>query len=188
MIILTQGCILWTPSMQLNVPLVLMLRSCSESSLFSWFLISRLVNRGRGLSHMRVYGRGHLCKNRTQRWAHAHRMRAIVSRSFRRVCLLPWLRCSFILGCVIIYASRPYGSLFLMLTRTIKEVTVFEIFIGYVPDLCLFTAACDAPGTVERGGRTGAVNVLGWRTIKGSSMAESWQFSCTTLDKNSLCM
>ncbi len=29
------------------------------------------------------------------------------------------------------------------------------------------------PGTVERGGRTGAVNVLGWRTIKGSSMAES---------------
>lgn len=38
--------------------------------------------------------------------------------------------------------------------------------------VCLLRHAM-LPGNVERGGRTGAVNVLGWRTIKGSSMAES---------------
>ncbi len=141
----------------INVPLVF---TC-ESSLLSWFLISRLVNSGRGLSHMRVYGRGHLCKNRTQRWAHHMGCGRLWAGASRRVCLLPWLRCSFIHGCVIIYAFTSEWKSFRDVDSNHKRSYRFwNIHRVYARSVFVYCMWCFQEILNGAAGR-----VLGWHTI-----------------------
>lgn len=92
----------------------------------------------------------------------------------RRVCLLPWLRCSFILGCVIIYAFMSVWKSFLDVDSNHKRSYRFFKYLSGIYQICVcLLRHVMLSGNVERGGRTGVVNVLRWHTIKGSSMAES---------------
>ncbi len=151
----------------LNVPLVF---TC-ESSLLCWFLISRLVNSGRGLSHMRVYGRGHLCKNRTQRWAHHMGCRSFPSGLSASLAEMQ-LHTRVCNNLCFHVRMKVFSWCWLEKKRSYRFWNIHRV---YARSVFVYCGHVMLPGDLERGGRT----CLRVAHYLGLWHGWIWQFSCT---------